>query len=115
MNIIVEKELFQWEKNRQVFVIQEPGDPIITCVQFYNKNNCTGQEVPLRGNVAMIPNYLLREPYPIMAVACTGTIGDTKAIGRREFRVIKRARPENYYANEEGKIRHIIYDGGEEL
>lgn len=115
MEITIERELFQWEKNRNVYITQTQNEPLISFVQFYNKNSCSGPEVPLIGGMASIPNYLLREPYPIMAVACIGYEGNTQAIGRREFKVIKRPRPENYYHNEEGVQKHIIYDGGEEM
>ena len=115
MEITIERELFQWEKNRKVFVTQLSHEQIVTCVQFYNKNSCSGPEVPLINGVAVIPNYLLREPYPIVAVACIGFEGNTQAIGRREFKVLKRPRPENYYHNEEGIQKSIIYDGGEEI
>lgn len=114
MEIMVERELFQWEKNRKIYVEQSTNEPQITYIQFYNKNSCSGPEIPLLGGSASIPNYLLREPYPIMAVACIGVQGNTQAIGRREFKIIKRPRPENYYHNEEGVQKQIIYDGGEE-
>ena len=46
-----------------------------------------------------------------MAVACVGSKGKTQVIGRREFRVIKRAKPDDF--TEDNK--HVIYDGGEEV
>lgn len=115
MEITIERELFQWEKNRRIFVTQIPNEPKITCVQFYNKNSCSGPEVPLINGIANIPNYLLREPYPITAVACFNSEGNTQVVCRKEFKVLKRPRPENYYHNEEDMGKHIIYDGGEEV
>lgn len=115
MKIEIDKELFQWEKNRQISVIQEEDDPEITFIQFYNKNNCCGPEIPLVNGAALIPNYLLRESFPIIVLACVGERNNTKVIYRKEFRVLKRARPENYYDNEEGTTVALIYDGGEEL
>lgn len=119
MEIITDKELFQWEKNRFIQVIIDLAeDPQISYVQFYNKNHPCGPENPLVNGLAKIPNHLLKEPYPIMAIACTGTPGDTKPIKRKEFKVIKRARPVHYYDDENGEegteSKWVIYDGGEE-
>lgn len=114
MEITIEKELFQWERNRKVYVRQQDGEPAISYVQFYNKNCQSAPEVPLKDGAATIPDYLLREQYPIIAIACIGSEGDTKAIARKEFKVIKRPRPENYYKVEAETASKIIYDGGEE-
>lgn len=126
MNLYIDKELFQWEKNRFVYLEKSETDPLITYIQFYNKNSKCGPEVPVVNNRAQIPDYLLEESFPIMAIACTGEQGETLAITRREFNVLKRAMPEKYedesdeppvpgepeepdYDDEE-----IVYDGGEE-
>lgn len=126
MKIYIDKELFQWEKNRSIFLELNDTDPEISYIQFYNKNSRVGPEIPVINNEAKIPDYLLEEHYPIMAVACAGETGQTLAIARREFKVLKRAMPEKYedesdeppvpgepekpdYDDEE-----IIYDGGEE-
>jgi hypothetical protein len=37
MKIEIDKELFQWEKNRQVSVTLEENDPEISFIRFYNK------------------------------------------------------------------------------
>jgi hypothetical protein len=55
-----------------------------------------GPEVPLENNKAKIPDYLLKESLPIMAVACIGSKGRTQVVGRREFKVIQRARPKEF-------------------
>jgi hypothetical protein len=70
-----------------------------------------GPEIPLENNKAKIPDYLLKESLPIMAVACIGSKGRTQVVGRREFKVIQRARPEEF----KEEIKHVIYDGGEEV
>lgn len=112
MKILIDKELFQWEKNRQIQLILEDGDPQITHVQFYNCKISPSPISLLIGNYAQIPDELLQYPYPIMAVACS----DTWAIARREFKVLKRVKPENYDDNEGGEsYLEIILDGGEEI
>lgn len=119
MNIVLDKELFQWEKNRYVYLTIDSDGPKISYIQFYNKVSSSGPEVEVIDGRAKIPNYLLRESYPIMAVACAGSQGNTKPIFRKELRVIKRARPEYYYEDEEGSgsgsDKEVIYDGGEEV
>ena len=114
MKLRIEKELFQWEKNRFDYVETSINEPEITYVQFYNGKAAYGPEVPLKEGKAQIPNYLLRENLPIMAVACVGSEGDTQAIARREFRVLKRAKPE-FYFDEDDTSKDVIYDGGEEI
>ena len=129
MNLFVEKELFQWEKNRYVYLSLEENDPTITYMQFYNSKSTHGPEILLQSGKAKIPNYLLADGVPVMAIACTGTKGNTKPIMRKEFKVIKRARPDYYYEDNDDPgsdtpdvpdvpgdddNKDIIYDGGEE-
>lgn len=126
MRLYTDKELFQWEKNRFIFVESYKTDPLINYLQFYNKDSKCGPEVPVVGNKAKIPDYLLEKNLPIMALACTGKPGETLVVCRHEFKVVGRAMPEKYedesdeppvpgepekpdYDDEE-----IIYDGGEE-
>lgn len=110
MKLWIEKELFQWETERYVNISQDSDLPI-TFIQFYNDKSQIGPEIPLENNKAKIPDYLLEESLPIMAVACVGSKGKTQVVGRREFRVIKRAKPDNYMEDN----KHVIYDGGEEV
>lgn len=109
MTLAIEKELFQWEKDRFVIV----NDEQVTCVQFYNKKSKYGPEIPVEEGKALIPNYLLKENLPIIALACSGSSGKTQVLNRREFKVLGRAKPENYI--DDDVIREIIYDGGMEL
>ena len=110
MKLWIEKELFQWETERYVYISQDSDLPI-TFIQFYNDKSQIGPEIPLENNKAKIPDYLLEESLPIMAVACVDSKGKTQVVGRREFRVIKRAKPDNYMKDN----KHVIYDGGEEV
>lgn len=103
MKLWIEKELFQWETERYVNISQDSDLPI-TFIQFYNNKSKTGSEIPLEDNKAKIPDYLLEESLPIMAVACTGSKGKTQVIGRREFRVIKRAKPDDFMEDD----KHVI-------
>lgn len=109
--ITIDKELFQWEKNRYVFIVNSEA----TFVQFYNKNSFEAKVVPISNNKAKIPNYLLSEGLPITAAVCTGeSSGDLKVITRREFKVLKKPRPEGYY-DEDFTGYEIVYDGGLEV
>ena len=110
MKLWIEKELFQWETDRYVNISQDSDLPI-TFVQFYNNKSKIGPEIPLKDNKAKIPDYLLEESLPIMVVACVGSKGKTQVIGRREFRVIKRAKPDDFMEDD----KHVVYDGGEEV
>lgn len=103
MKLWIEKELFQWETERYVNISQDSDLPI-TFIQFYNNKSKTGSEIPLKDNKAKIPDYLLEESLPIMAVACIGSKGKTQVIGRREFRVIKRAKPDDFMEDD----KHVI-------
>lgn len=114
MTLRIDKELFQWEKGRFVFVDIKEGEEPVTHVQFYNNKSKYGPEIPLVDGKALIPNYLLKENLPIMAVACTGIFGETQVVGRREFKVLKRAKPE-YYVEDDDASKDIVYDGGIEV
>lgn len=111
MKLWIEKELFQWEKQRYVHISLSDTDPEITFIQFYNDKSGSSPEIPLNGDKIQIPDYLLKESLPIMAVACTGQRGETQVVGRRQFKVIKRVRPDSYFDTS----KHIVYDGGEEI
>lgn len=111
MKLWIEKEIFQWETERYVNVSLSDSDSQITFIQFYNNKSDKGPEIPLEDNKAKIPDYLLQESLPIMAVACMGIKGKTQVVGRREFKVIRRAKPEEF----KDDIKHVIYDGGEEV
>lgn len=115
MKIWTDKELFQWEKDRWVYIETSENEPKITFVQFYNAKFSYGPEIPLKDGKAKIPNYLLKEGLPIMAVACIGLLGETQVIGRREFKVIKRAKPEFYVSDPDDTSIDLIYDGGVEV
>ncbi len=108
----IEKELFQWEKDRYVFV--DENDSSITHIQFYNKENGQGPEIPVRNGKAQIPNYLLKESLPIVALGCIQVANGTQVLGRKVFKVLKRARPE-FYVDDNNDIKDVIYDGGVEV
>lgn len=114
MNITIDKELFQWEKDREVFIQPSADDPYITFVQFYNKSIKLAKEGLLNNGKVKIPNELLKEDLPIMVVVCTGPRGETTVISRREFRVLSRKRPQSYIDDEEVIYKEVIYDGGVE-
>lgn len=116
--LTIEKELFQWEKGRYVNVAL--NDPEITTVQFYNKKSKYGPEQPVTGGKALIPNFLLKDNLPIVALACTDDENGTKVVSRKVFKVLARVKPEYYVDDDEGPVDpdetvvDIIYDGGVE-
>ncbi len=121
MTLKIEKELFQWEKGRYVLVSSSQNDPIISCIQFYNKKSKIASEIAVENNKAQIPNQLLKEDLPIVALACTEDENGTQVITRKVFKVLSRVKPE-YYVDDEPIIPDepdttidIIYDGGIEI
>ena len=110
MKIEIDKELFQWEKNRYIIFSSEIT-PIFFA--FHNQKSKYSIEVLPKENKVYFPNLLLKEALPITVEMCIGELGEGQVIARRTFKVLKRARPENYLDDEE--ISYIIYDGGEEV
>lgn len=123
MKIKVEKELFQWEKDRKIIIETSPEDPVITILEFYNSGSRVGEAEVLENNEAFIPNHLLKTTKPLMVLACTGEIGNTQPIDRRQFRIIPRACPEGYDDSDtdippipDWPVNTlIIFNGGEEI
>ena len=115
----ITKELFQWEKGRNVYV--SPDHPEVTTVEFYNKKSKIGTEVYVVDGKAQIPNFLLKESIPIVALACIEDNSQTKPISRKTFKVLARPKPEFYVDDSDGPINpddpdlDIIYDGGMEV
>lgn len=108
-------ELFQWEKNR--FVEVEEGENNITIVQFYNKNAKIGPEVEVVEGKAQIPDYLLRESCPLIALCYSKDGDNVRIIDRQIFKIIARAKPDSYVDEEVPTTPQepdIIYDGGVE-
>lgn len=128
MKIFVEKELFQWEKNRYVLLEVDTAEEPPTFAQFYNSRMSVSLENPIIDNKAKIPSQLLEQDIPIMVVICSGTFGNAHVISRKEFKVIKRARPGVGFGSSDEPSepdepdtpdipsgdKDIIYDGGEE-
>ena len=111
MRMQIDKELFQWEKNRYInFSFQDQNPSYFT---FHNPKSRLSLEVLPQSDKVKIPNILLKEALPITAEACIGETGEGQVIDRRTFKVLKRPRPENYIDKEE-EI-YVIYDGGEEI
>ena len=122
MKITIDKELFQWEKDRKIKVETLPEEPVITILEFYNSSSKVGDAVVLENGEALIPNHLLRTARPLMVLVCTGEIGNTKPIDRKQFRIIPRPCPEGYLNDsDEPEVPElpenvfVIFNGGEEL
>lgn len=109
----IDKELFQWEKNRYVYIEQKEEEPVLSCVQFYNKKSKFSFESPIKDGKAIIPNFLLKEALPIVALGCVKVQNEAQVICRKEFRVLRRAKPEFYI--DEDVYKDVIYDGGMEV
>ena len=117
----IDKELFQWEKGRVVFV----SDSSITSVEFYNKKSKYGNQVEVENGQAQIPNKLLKESLPIAALACIDDEENgTRVISRKTFKVLARPKPEFYVDDEDDPDVpdtpdipdipgvDVVYDGG---
>lgn len=107
----IDREIFQWEKERYVYVSNSSS---ITHVQFYNRENSIAPEVPIENGKAKIPNNLLKEALPIVALGCKQVSDGSQVICRRTFKVLKRARPESYIDTSED-FKDVVYDGGVEI
>lgn len=114
MTLYIEKELFQWEKNRYVFVNRTEDEPVISCIQFYNSKSKIGPEVPLENGKAKIPDCLLKYDVPIMALGCTTGPEGTQVVCRKEFNVLKRAMPGYCIDDCDDIAIDVICDGGTE-
>ena len=115
MKLKIDKELFQWEKNRKIEIIYENSfEKEPTSIQFYNAKVPYGPNVSIQDNKAIIPNYLLKQNLPITAAACYDSDNESIVLTRREFKVLKRTKPE-FYQDDDDTSKDIIYDGGEEL
>ena len=114
----INKELFQWEKGR--FVTVDDNEPEITTVEFYNKKSKQGIEQYVINHKAQIPNFLLKESLPIVALACIDTEDGTQVISRKTFKVLARPKPEFYVDDDIGPENpdipgvDVVYDGGVE-
>ena len=114
MEIRIEKELFQWEKNRFVNIDGQDAS-LVSCVQFFNKKSPLAIEVEVLNSQALIPNSLLKDSLPIIALACKGRYDDTQVLTRKEFKVLSRKKPEHYVEDPEDTSKEVIYDGGVEI
>lgn len=113
MKIKLKKELFQWEKNRHLYVEKENDEPEIYCVRFYNPKSSVGIDSLYEDGCVKIPNSLLKEGLPITALICTLVGDDIQIIARKNLKVLRAIRPENYMDDDE--VVEVIYDGGVEL
>ena len=129
MRIYIEKELFQWEKNRYILIeTDSASEELPTFAQFYNKKMSKSIDNPVIDNKIKIPNQLLEHDIPVMVVVCSGSYEDAHAISRKEFKIIRRAKPENGSEDpdepespdipgggDDPIDKDIICDGGEEV
>ena len=91
----------QWDKG-QILIVDEC--PVGTQIHFTNTRSELAYVLETNENLEVeVPDVLLQEPYPVTAwvYRIDGTNYYTES--RREFQVIKRARPESYIYTEEEK------------
>ena len=108
----IDRELFQWEKERYVYLSGNTSS--ITHIQFYNRENGIAPEIPVESGKAQIPDCLLKEALPIVALGCKQVSGGSQVVCRRTFKVLRRARPESYIDTSDN-LKEVIYDGGVEI
>jgi len=92
MTIKIDKELFQWEQNREVFVDFDKDETQTYYIQFFNPKTQQSPLTQITEGRALIPNELLQFCLPITALICT----ETQVLARKEFKVLKRPKPEGY-------------------
>ena len=92
MTIKIDKELFQWERGREVFVEFDEDEPIAPYVQFFNCKTAIAPYSPILNGRSGLPDNLLEVAYPIMVLICS----EEKVFYRKEFKVLKRPKPEGY-------------------
>ena len=113
----VKKELFQWEKNQYVYVDNTNTEYNISHIQFYNKKSSYGPEIAVEEGRAKIPNYLLKENLPIVALGCikdSENSENLEVVCRKIFKVLPRPKPE-FYIDDDNTFKDVIYDGGVEV
>ena len=113
----IDKELFQWEKDRNIFVLE--NSPQITIVEFYNKNSQNSIRKYVSEGKVRIPNSLLKESFPITALACVEENEEAKVIFRKVFKVLARPKPQGYVddpdiPDDPDLDKEIVFDGGVE-
>lgn len=105
----LDRELFQWEKDRILLIEPNTSLEQICCVQFYNKKSKISEESIPEGNKVKIPNILLTQNIPLTAVIC-GVEGEgTQVLGYKTFRVLPRLKPQSYQDDDE---EILIFGGG---
>ena len=50
MRIYTDKELFQWEKDRKIYIESSIDEPVISILEFYNANSKVGEAEVLENN-----------------------------------------------------------------
>ena len=110
--ITIDKELFQWETGRYVTI--EDNFSFITSVQFYNSKSKYSFDVKVEKGQALIPNDLLKEDLPIIALGCVKKDENEQVVCRKSFQVIPRPSPVTYSAEDGPEIPGIdvVYSGG---
>ena len=108
MNIKINGDLFQWEKNR-IISVDFNRDKQNLYAQIFNCKTDVCELIPILDNSILIPDKLLEQPYPITVIICT----EDQVISRKEFRVLKRPKPSGYNMNQFNFIKIDNLIGGD--
>ena len=92
MEIKIEKNLFQWEKDRKVFIECNKTDYPSLYVQVFNTKTIAAPLIPLTTDYIIIDDKILEQPLPITVLVCS----EERVFARREFSVLKRPKPDGY-------------------
>lgn len=105
----LDRELFQWEKDRILLIKPNTNLDQIYCVQFYNNKSKFSEEVTPQDDIVKIPNILLTQNIPLTAVICGKEGEGTQVLGYKTFRVLPRLKPQSYQDDDE---EILIFGGG---
>ena len=71
MRIYTDKELFQWEKDRKIYIESSIDEPVISILEFYNANSKVGEKqedgtykIIVENSKALGSTYITFDPKP---------------------------------------------------
>lgn len=92
IKIKIENNLFQWERDREVFIDFDKTKYPTLYAQIFNAKTVSAPLIPLADNRIFIPDEVLELSIPITVLICS----ESKVVARKEFCVLKRPKPTGY-------------------
>lgn len=92
MEIKIEKNLFQWERNKKIFINYDKTKYSSLQVQVFNAKAKTAPFIPLINDYIVIDDKILEESLPITVLVCC----EETVVARKEFCVLKRPKPDGF-------------------